>query len=55
MNENELIQFLKDNLKIEFGTHRECYRDYACVSLRLGDEEICKSVNYDMEILPYET
>ena len=50
MNKEELIQFLKDNLTIELSSHREGFRDYLCVSLLLNNEEISKSVNYEVEI-----
>lgn len=51
MSKEELIEFLKENLKIEFDTARECYRTYPCVTIKLCDEVICSAINHEMEIL----
>lgn len=46
----ELKEFLKEHLKIELYNHYECYRVYLGVSLKIDDEEIASSVNYDIEL-----
>jgi hypothetical protein len=51
MSKEELVEFLKENLKIEFDTTRECYCTYPCVTIKLCDEVICSATNYEMEIV----
>lgn len=47
MNKEELIQFLKENLKVEIWCDCDgCGSPQVNVSLNLGDEEISKSSDY---------
>ena len=50
MTQEELKNYLKEHLKIELYTHRECYRDYLGVRIIFDGEEIDSSVIYDMEL-----
>ena len=50
MKQEEVKSFLKEHLRVELYTHRENYRDYLGVSIKIDDEEIDSSVNYDIEI-----
>lgn len=45
-----LKEFLKEHLKIELYNHYESYRTYLGVTVKLDEEEICSSVNYDVEL-----
>lgn len=50
MTQAELKKFLKEHLKIELYIHRESYRDYLGVKIKIDEEEISSSVNYDLEL-----
>jgi hypothetical protein len=50
MKQEELKEFLKEHLRIELYTHREHYRDYLGVTIKIDEEEISSSVNYDFEL-----
>ena len=50
ITKEELVEFIKNSLTINFGTTRESYRDYMYVSISLCGEEICRATNYEMEI-----
>ena len=49
MTQEEIKNFLKEHLKIELYTHREVYKDYIAVRIKIDEEEIDSSVNYDNE------
>lgn len=42
--------FLKEHLKIELYTYYKNYRDYLGVRIKIDEEVIDSSVNYDIEI-----
>ena len=50
MTQEELKEFLKEHLKIELYTHFESYRSYLGVKIKIDEEEIDSSVNYDVEL-----
>ena len=50
MTPEELKEFLKEHLKIELYTHYESYRSYLGVKIKIDEEEIDSSVNYDIEL-----
>ena len=50
MSQEELKKFLKEHLKIELYTHYESYRNYLAVKIKIDEEEINSSVNYDIEL-----
>ena len=50
MTQKEIKTFLKEHLKIELYTCRKNYRDYLGVVIKIDEEEIDSSVNYDFEI-----
>lgn len=50
MTQKEIKTFLKEHLKIELYSHRENYRDYMGVVIKIDEEEIDSSVNYDIEL-----
>ena len=50
MTQKEIKNFLKEHLKIELYTHREVYKDYMAVRIKINEEEIDSSVNYDIEL-----
>lgn len=50
MTQEELKEFLKDNLRIELYTHLESYRSYLAVRITIDGEEIDSSVNYEIEL-----
>lgn len=50
MTEEKLKEFLKKHLRIELYEHRECYRSYLGVKIKIDEEEINSSVFYDAEI-----
>ena len=50
MTREELKEFLKEHLKIELYTHRESYRSYLGVTIKIDEEEIDSSVCYDIEL-----
>ena len=50
MTPEELKEFLKEHLKIELYTHCESYRNYLGVKIKIDEEEIDSSVNYDIEL-----
>lgn len=50
MTQEELKEFLKEHLKIELYTHRESYRSYLGVTIKIDEEEIDSSVCYDIEL-----
>ena len=50
MTQEELKEFLKEHLKVELYTHTECYRFYLGVNLKIDEEEIDSSVNYEVEL-----
>ena len=50
MTEEEIKKFLKEHLRIELDTHRESYRSYLGVKLKIDEEEIDSSVCYDIEL-----
>lgn len=50
MTEKELKKFLKEHLRIELYDHRESYRSYLGVTLKIDEEEINSSVFYDIEL-----
>jgi hypothetical protein len=50
MTQEELKEFLEEHLKIELYTHTECYRNYLAVKIKIDEEEIDSSVNYDIEL-----
>ena len=50
MTQEEIKIFLKEHLKIELYTHREVYKDYIAVIIKIDEEEIDSSVNYDIEL-----
>lgn len=50
MTQKEIKNFLKEHLKIELNTHRENYRDYLRVTIKIDEEVIDSSINYDFEI-----
>ena len=45
-----LKEFLKEHLKIELYSHYESYRSYLGVTIKIDEEEISSSVNYDIEL-----
>lgn len=45
-----LKEFLKEHLKIELYSHYESYRTYLGVTIKIDEEEISSSVNYDIEL-----
>lgn len=45
-----LKEFLKEHLKIELYNHYESYHNYLGVTIKLDEEEISSSVNYDIEL-----
>lgn len=47
---NLLKEFLKEHLKIELYSHYESYCTYLGVTIKLDEEEISSSVNYDIEL-----
>lgn len=50
MTQEELKEFLKEHLRIELYTHYESYRNYLGVTIKIDEEEISSSVNYDIEL-----
>lgn len=50
MTPEELKKFLKEHLRIELYDHRESYRSYLGVTLKIDGEEINSSVFYDIEL-----
>ena len=50
ITQEELKEFLKEHLKIELYTHRESYRSYLGVTIKIDEEEIDSSVLYDIEL-----
>ena len=50
MTQKEIKTFLKEHLKIELYSRRENYRDYMGVVIKIDEEEIDSSVNYDIEL-----
>ena len=50
MTQEALKEFLKEHLKIELYTHRESYRSYLGVTIKIDEEEIDSSVLYDIEL-----
>lgn len=50
MIQQEIKNFLKEHLKIELYTHYEAYRDYLGIRIKIDEEVIDSSVNYDFEI-----
>lgn len=50
MTEEQIKTFLKEHLKIELYTHREHYRSYLGVKIKLDEEEIDSSAYYDIEL-----
>lgn len=50
MTQEELKEFLKEHLKIEFYTHVESYRFYLGVKIKMDEEEIDSSVFYEIEL-----
>lgn len=50
MTQKEIKNFLKEHLKIELYTHRKNYRNYLGVKIKIDEEVIDSSVNYDFEI-----
>lgn len=45
-----LKEFLKEHLRIELYTHYDCFRSYLGVKIKIDEEEISSSVNYDVEL-----
>ena len=50
MTQEELKEFLKENLRIELYNHYESYRIYLGVRITIDGEEIDSSVNYEVEL-----
>lgn len=50
MKQEELKKFLKEHLRIELYSHYESYRTYLGVTIKIDEEEISSSVNYDIEL-----
>ena len=50
MTQEEFKEFLKEHLKIELYTHRESYRSYLGVTIRIDGEESESAVVYDIEL-----
>lgn len=50
MTQEELKEFLKEHLRIELYTHTESYRFYLGVKIKIDEEEISSSVNYEIEL-----
>ena len=50
MTQEEFKEFLKEHLKIELYTHRESYRSYLGVKIKIDEEEIDSSILYDIEL-----
>ena len=50
MTQEEIKQYLAQNLKIAFSTQSESYREYPVVSLILEGETISQATCYEMEI-----
>lgn len=48
--QEKLKEFLKEHLRIELYNHYEAYRNYLGVKIKIDEEEIASSVNYDIEI-----
>ena len=50
MTQEEFKEFLKEHLKIELYTHRESYRSYLGVTIKIDEEEIDSSFHHDVEL-----
>lgn len=50
MTPEELKKFLKEHLRIELYTHCECYRFYLGIKIKIDEEEIDSSINYDIDL-----
>ena len=50
MRPEELQGFLKQHLKRELYAHRESYRSYLGVTIKIDEEEIDSSILYDIEL-----
>lgn len=50
MELDKIKNYLKEHLKIELYVHYENYRTYLGVKIKIDEEEIASSVNYDFEL-----
>ena len=50
MNEQELVKFLKENLKVSIWCDYCCDSPQVNVSISLYDEEICSSSDYLLKV-----
>lgn len=50
MTQEELKEFLKEHLRIELYTHAESFRFYLGVKIKIDEDEIDSSVNYEIEV-----
>ena len=50
MKQEEIKNYLKEHLRIELYVHYESGRRYLGVKIKIDEEEIDSSVNYDVEI-----